>query len=99
MQSDFLVRAPWLNEERLTGYSRIFVAVYVAATIILIVLSPNLIDPNGKPVGTDFMNVWAAGKLALAGDAGAAYDYAKHYAVEAQALPYPKDQPATTYFG
>lgn len=98
MQNDFLVRAPWLNEERVTGYSRIFVTLYVVATIGLIVLSPHLIDPNGKPVGTDFMNVWAAGKLALAGDPGAAYDYAKHYAVQAQALPYAEDQKAT-YFG
>lgn len=98
MQSDFLVRAPWLNEERVTAYAWIFVLLYAVATVGLIALSPHLIDPNGKPVGTDFMNVWAAGKLALAGDPGAAYDYAKHYAVQAQALPYAEGQEAT-YFG
>ena len=44
------------------------------------------------------MNVWAAGKLALAGEPGAAYDYARHYAVQAQALHYAEGQEAT-YFG
>lgn len=98
MQSDFLARAPWLDEERVTAYSWIFVSLYAAVTIVTLLLSPNLIDPNGKPIGTDFMNVWAAGKLALAGEPGAAYDYVRHYAVQAAALPYPEGQEAT-YFG
>ena len=76
MQSDFLVRAPWLDEERVTGYAWIFVSLYAAISVLWIALSPQLIDPFGKPIGTDFMNVWAAGKLALEGQPGAAYDYA-----------------------
>lgn len=98
MKSDFLARAPWLDEERVTGYAWIFVSLYAAITVLWIALSPHLIDPNGKPIGTDFMNVWAAGKLALAGDPGAAYDYARHYAVQAAALPYAEGRRAT-YFG
>ena len=98
MQSDFLVRAPWLDEERVTGYAWIFVSLYAAISVLWIALSPQLIDPFGKPIGTDFMNVWAAGKLALDGQPGAAYDYARHYAVQAQALDYAEGQEAT-YFG
>jgi hypothetical protein len=98
MQSDFLMRAPWLDEERVTGYAWIFVSLYAAVSVVWVVLSPHLIDPTGKPIGTDFMNVWAAGKLALAGEPGAAYDYALHYEVQAQALPYAEGQEAT-YFG
>lgn len=98
MQSDFLVRAPWLDEERVTGYAWIFVSLYAAISVLWIALSPQLIDPFGKPIGTDFMNVWAAGKLALEGQPGAAYDYARHYAVQAQALDYAEGQEAT-YFG
>ena len=43
------------------------------------------------------MNVWAAGKLALEGQPGAAYDYARHYAVQAQALDYAEGQEATCF--
>ena len=98
MRSEFLVRAEWLDEARVTGYAWIFVCLYRGNHRLWIALSPRLIDPNGKPIGTDFMNVWAAGKLALAGDPGAAYDYARHHEVQRQALPYPDDQ-EPTYFG
>lgn len=33
-------------------------------------------------MGTDFSNVYAAGTLALAGDADAAYDWEREYAAE-----------------
>lgn len=98
MSSEFLRCASWLDEDRVTGYARIFAGLYLAMAVVWIVMSPNLIDPNGKPLGTDFMNVWAAGKLALMGEPGAAYDYARHYEVQAQALPYAEGQEAT-YFG
>jgi hypothetical protein len=99
MQSDFLVRAPWLDEERVTAYAWIFALLYVAGAVFWIALSPQLIDPHGKPIGTDFMNVWAAGKMALAGEPGAAYDFARHYEVQAQALPYAAEGKEATYFG
>jgi alpha-1,2-mannosyltransferase len=98
MQSDFLARAPWLDEERITGYAWIFVSFYAAISVIWVVLSPQLIDPNGKPIGTDFMTVWSAGKLALAGEPEAAYDYARHLDVQRQALPWGEDQ-ETPYYG
>jgi hypothetical protein len=98
MQIDVLKRADWLDEERVIGYSRMFAFLYLAMAVGWIALSPNLIDPNGKPIGTDFMNVWAAGRLVLDGDPGAAYDYGRHYEVQARALPYADGQ-ATPYFG
>lgn len=93
-----LAEMPWLNEERLVAYARILCAFYLTAALSWLAMSPNLIDPTGKPIGTDFMNVWAAGKLALAGDAPAAYDYARHQAVQQHALPYAEGQIAA-YFG
>jgi alpha-1,2-mannosyltransferase len=39
-----------------------------------IVLSDGLIDRNGKPIGTDFSNVYAAGVMTLQGHAAEAYD-------------------------
>ena len=75
MKLDFLADSRWLNEERVVNYSRIFVVAYIAAIALCLGLSHGLIDANGKPIGTDFMDVWAAGKLALAGEPSAAYDY------------------------
>lgn len=37
-----------------------------------------LFDPLGRPKPVDFVNVWAAGRLALEGQAAAAYDWAVH---------------------
>jgi len=97
MQSEFLVRASWLNEQRITGYAWIFLCLYVVATIVWIALSPGWIDPNGKPIGTDFMTVWSAGKLALMGEPAAAYDYARHFEIQRQALPWPSGQEPPYY--
>ena len=40
-----------------------------------------------RTVGSDFVAFWAAGRLALEGNAQAAYDIARHHAVELQAEP------------
>ena len=45
-------------------------------------LSDGAIDRNGKPVGTDFSNTYAAGTLALAGKPVDAYDPELQHAAE-----------------
>jgi arabinofuranan 3-O-arabinosyltransferase len=45
-----------------------------------------LFAPGGGGVATDFVNVWAAGKLTLAGHAAAAYDWPTHKLAEESAL-------------
>lgn len=54
-----------------------------------------LIDDAGQAIANDFVNVWAAGKLALAGRAAAAYDWGVHREVEVAAVGH--DFPG--YFG
>jgi hypothetical protein len=44
-----------------------------------------ILDARGKPVVTDFLEVWVAGKATLAGQAAAAYNPKLHYAAEATA--------------
>ena len=63
----------WLTAERARTYSLILLAVTVIAIIGWIALSDGLIDRNGKPLGTDFSDPYAAGTLALAGHAADAY--------------------------
>ena len=45
-----------------------------------------LVDPQGRPIANDFVNVVAAGRLALDGDAAAAYDWPTHKAAEVRAI-------------
>jgi len=78
---------PQLSARRLVG------AVGLALALgYLIVLSGAylggqfLIDPQGRPIANDFVNVYAAGKLVDAGDAAAAYDWPVHKAAEIGAV-------------
>lgn len=54
-------------------------ASYVAA---LILNRGWIVDATGTPIHTDFTSVYAAGRLALAGQPAAAYDWNLHYAAE-----------------
>jgi arabinofuranan 3-O-arabinosyltransferase len=45
-----------------------------------------LLDSSGRPLANDFVNVWAAGQLALQGAPAAAYDWTIHRQAEVAAL-------------
>jgi arabinofuranan 3-O-arabinosyltransferase len=45
-----------------------------------------LIDDYGRPIANDFVDVWAAGHLALEGNAASAYDWELHKAAEVAAV-------------
>jgi arabinofuranan 3-O-arabinosyltransferase len=45
-----------------------------------------LIDRHGRAIANDFVNVIAAGRLTLAGEAAAAYDWPQHKAAEVRAI-------------
>src|SRR5262249_54224066 len=72
----------WLTPTRLRHYAIMLVAAYGIATVVWIALGHGLIDRNNKPIGIDFANVYSAGKLALAGNPGLAYDGVSTIAVE-----------------
>jgi arabinofuranan 3-O-arabinosyltransferase len=63
-----------------------------------------LTDAQGRPIGNDFVNVYAAGRLALDGAAASAYDWPLHKAAEVRALGhdfgnyYPWPYPPTFLF-
>ena len=42
------------------------------------------LDPVGRPLGTDFSEVYAAGRMALAGHAADVWSWPKHFAVQQQ---------------
>ncbi|MCH8240092.1 MAG: hypothetical protein IIB62_08600, partial [Proteobacteria bacterium] len=62
---ELLRTGDWLTGERLRTYPRMLLGVIVIAVAVWIGMSDGLIDPNGKPLGTDFSNVYAAGELTV----------------------------------
>jgi hypothetical protein len=80
--ADQLRSGEWLTSSRAQSYSLILLAACAIALVGWIALSGGMIDRNGKPIGTDFSNPYAAGTLAWAGRAADAYDPALQHAAE-----------------
>jgi hypothetical protein len=72
----------WLTASRARGYSLILLGIVALAIAGWLALSDGLIDRNGKPVGTDFSNVYAAGALTWQGHPADAYSPALQHAAE-----------------
>ena len=72
----------WLTTARLRGYSLIVLVVCTLAFAGWIAVSDGLIDRNGKPLGTDFSNVYAAGRLTWQEQSAQAYEPALQHAAE-----------------
>lgn len=79
--------AHWLTAQRLRIYPVIFLGVYALISSSWIMLSSNLIDHHGTPLGTDFITFWSASYIGLHGDPTDAYDILKIHAVEKTVVP------------
>lgn len=75
--------------------SSVVVLAYAAALFHASNTGGFLYDELGRPIASDFVNVWAAGKMVLEGRAAGAYDWAAHKLVEASAVGWDFDG----YFG
>lgn len=82
----------WLTAERVRFLALVLLAVTALAAVYLAVTSDGLNDRFGRPLGTDFCNVYAAGTYVLDGQAAAPFDPARQYAREqaifGQATPF-----------
>jgi len=72
----------FLTRERARLWAGGFLIAFAAAILFLALTAHGLNDYKGRPLGTDFSDVYAAGTMANVGDATAAYDPARHYARE-----------------
>ncbi|MEM6653437.1 MAG: glycosyltransferase family 87 protein [Pseudomonadota bacterium] len=66
-------QADWLNEARIRRICLILLGLSLLATLALIATASGNLDLYGRPLGTDFSNVWSAGQMALDGRAAEAY--------------------------
>jgi alpha-1,2-mannosyltransferase len=64
---DNLRSGAWLSAERIRVYATIVFALGLFAILALLATSNGLIDYQRRPLGTDFSNVYAAGKYVLEG--------------------------------
>src|SRR5262249_6858554 len=79
---DVLRSGAWLTCERVRLVALAVLAASAAALVFLVATSNGLNDYQGRPLGTDFSAVYAAGTMALDGRAAAVFDVAAHFARE-----------------
>jgi alpha-1,2-mannosyltransferase len=91
---DRLRSGDWITRERVRFTAAGLLIAFVAALAYLIATADGANDALGRPLGTDFSNVYAAGTLVRDGEPQAPFDPAKQYARE-QAI----FGPATPFYG
>lgn len=77
-----IANGAWLTVERVRAYSLILLTAAALGFAGWVALSSGGIDRNGKPIGTDFSNVYAAGTLLWQGKPAEAYDPPLQHAAE-----------------
>src|ERR1700761_6297496 len=84
----------WLTRERVRLVAVALLVASAAGFLFLIVTSHGSVDLQGRPLGTDFSNVYAAGTYVWDGNTDAAFDPPQQFARE-QAI----FGPATQFYG
>jgi len=79
---DLLRSGVWLTRERIRLVAFALLAATVLGAVFLTATSDGLNDRFGRPLGTDFSNVYAAGTYVLDGQPTAPFDPAKQFARE-----------------
>lgn len=72
----------WLTRERVRRVAIVAAAVSVIAIAYLFATAKGTLDASGRPLGTDFSNLWTAGRMALEGRAADAWTWSEHFAVQ-----------------
>ena len=77
-----LANGTWLTRERVIRIAGLCALVSALCVILLFATANGTLDYKGRPLGTDFSNVWAAGRMALDGAAHKAWSWPDHFAVQ-----------------
>ncbi len=72
----------WLTRERIRFVAAALLLVSAAGFLFLVVTAHGGIDRQGRPLGTDFSNVYAAGSYVLDGNPTAPFDPSRQFARE-----------------
>ena len=74
----------WLTRERTIRIAVICGMVSIAIVAYLLTTSTGTLDSQGRPIGTDFSQVWTAGRMVLDGRAANVWSWDAHRAVQEQ---------------
>lgn len=89
---DALRTGAFLTRERVTLWAAALAVAYALTIGFLFATAHGLNDYHGRPLGTDFSNVYAAGRAALEGDAASSFvperQYRREQALFGQATPF-----------
>jgi hypothetical protein len=77
-----LANGEWLSGERALRIARVCGLVSLACLILLFAASHGTLDYRDRPLGTDFSNVWTAGRMALDGSADKAWSWPDQFAMQ-----------------
>ena len=77
---DALRTGRWLTPQRRRVYAVALLVAYGLALALLLATGNGLVDYAGRPLGTDFGQVWTAGLNALRGHAAESFDIHAHHA-------------------
>ncbi|HTZ03014.1 MAG TPA: DUF2029 domain-containing protein, partial [Xanthobacteraceae bacterium] len=69
---EILRSGDWLSRERIRLVAVALLLASAAGFVFLVVTSHGGVDLQGRPLGTDFSNVYAAGSYVLGGNTDAA---------------------------
>ena len=72
----------WLTAGRIRLWASAVLVASLAGLGFVVVTATGAVDYQGRPIGTDFSNVYAAGTWVLEGRAAAAFDWPLQYARE-----------------
>src|SRR4029077_7145545 len=72
----------WLTRERIRMVAVAVLIASAAGFLFLVVTAPGGVAGQGRPIGTDFANVYAAGTYVLEGNFQAPFDSVQQYARE-----------------
>jgi hypothetical protein len=79
---DALRDARFLTPERARGYAVLLLAGAVFGIALILWGRVGMLDADGRPIGSDFANVYAAGTMALEGRPTEAWDWPAHHEVQ-----------------
>jgi len=79
---NILSTGDWLTRERVRRVAVALICAYAVAVGYLVVTANGPVDALGRPLGTDFSNVYAAGNYVLEGKPQSPFDPALQYARE-----------------
>lgn len=72
----------WLDRARVRRIALVSLIVSIGAIALLFATAHGTLDWKGRPLGTDFSQVWTAGTMVWDGRAAAVWDWPSHFAVQ-----------------